>query len=174
MDVVYLRPLEPGDLERIHAWHNSEELYRSLIGQYRPCSLDTVREWLAQRCKPNERERSFAICRSSDSLHIGNIYLKDIDRSIGGAELHIFIGDPDQRGHGFGTAAVELLAHYAADELHLQRLYLQVLKENLAAIRVYQSCGFSVERVLANYCIKAGELRDVLWMTRSLVADECP
>jgi RimJ/RimL family protein N-acetyltransferase len=164
MASALLRPLQPGDLDRIHRWHNSQELYQSLVGECHSPALETVRDWLAEKCRPNPREVSFAICRSSDSLHIGNIYLKQIDTVRGDAELHMFIGDADQRGHGFGAAAIELILQYATVELGLRRIYLRVLQENVAAVRLYLRCGFSVNHDGR----EADESPGVLRMTKDL------
>jgi RimJ/RimL family protein N-acetyltransferase len=164
MDRVYLRPFRPDDLTAIYHWHNSEELYQTLIGPFRRVPIEAVQEWLAERSTPSATELSLAICRTSDSKHIGNIYLKDVDCLAGDAELHMFIGDPEERGQGFGTAAVRLMLRRVIDELHLKRVHLAVFEDNEAAIRLYRRCGFAVEATLRNQVVKNGQFKNVILM----------
>jgi RimJ/RimL family protein N-acetyltransferase len=160
---VYLRPLEAGDIERILKWHNDPALYDHLVGAYRPVTRASVETWLAQRrAAENEVNRAICLCESDE--HIGNIYLRDIDRVSGRAELHIFIGDTAHRSKGYGSAAVRQLVNHAFKELRLQRVFLLVLADNERAIRVYEQCGFEREGRLRRHVLKNGQFHDVLVM----------
>src|SRR6266511_1340668 len=110
---VYLLALEFTDLERTLAWHNDRALYATLASPFRFVSRATEEEWLRQAQAASPQQINLAICLTAPEEHIGNIYLRDIDWVARRAELHIFIGDPRQRGKGYGRAAVRLLIDYA-------------------------------------------------------------
>jgi diamine N-acetyltransferase len=162
---VYLRPLASADADAIHRWHNDSKLYSHLVGSFRRVERAAVDDWLAARQTARD-EVNLAICRRLDDLHIGNAYLRDIDRVARRAELHIFIGDREQRGRGYGYEAIRLLCEHAFSVLRLHRLYLFVLDRNAAAIRTYEKCGFVLEGRLRDHAFKDGRFHDVLVMGR--------
>jgi RimJ/RimL family protein N-acetyltransferase len=104
---------------------------------------------------------NLAICLAKQAQHIGNIYLRDIDWIARNAELHIFIGDAQQRNKGYGRVAVQQLIDYAFRDLGLYRVYLFVLADNQAAIRTYAACGLQHEGVLRGHAFKQGAFKDV-------------
>lgn len=167
---IYLRPLRPDDIDRIYQWHNSEELYRSLESPFRPVSRLAVQEWLNARLAFSLQEVNLAICSTSDFQHIGNIYLRDVDWIARSAELHIFIGNGQHRGKGYGAAAVRCILKYAFRDLGLNKVHLRVLEENIVALNIYQKCGFVVEGVLRNHVFKNGLFKNVVAM--GLLAEE--
>jgi len=169
MALVYLRALEIEDLDRTFTWHNDRELYRK-IGPFRHVSRATDEEWLRKKQAWSNQELNLAICLTSNSQHIGNIYLRNIHWVDRHAELRIFIGDSDQRSKGYGQAAVRLLVEHAFQDLGLLRVYLFVLEDNRAAIRAYEKCGFVLEGSLRKHFFSGGEFKDCLMM--GLLASE--
>jgi len=109
-----------------------------------------------------ETERNYAICRSGE--HVGNLYLRDIDRQHRRAELHIFIGDVGNRARGIGTEAMRLALEEAFGALGLQEIFLHVLATNQAAIRLCQCCGFTFDGKRTTPADKRGAPVDVLRM----------
>ncbi|HZZ81725.1 MAG TPA: GNAT family protein [Gemmataceae bacterium] len=161
---IFFRPLEMGDVDRIHAWHNDVSLFESLIGTHRPVGRAGIEEWLRKRQLYSHDEINLALCVSSDGKHIGNLYLRDINWIARHGELHILIGDSTHRGCGYGQQAVRHFIDHAFQQLGLRRLHLQVLATNLAAIHVYEKCGFVIEGRLRQHAFKNGVFVDVLVM----------
>ncbi len=162
LDSVYLRSLEPEDLERVHAWHNDPAMYESLMGTFHYVSRPTVENWLRSKCVFSDREINLAICLKSNSQHIGNIYLRDIDHVSRHGLAHIFIGESQERGKRYGQQATRMLVEYAFNELALHRVYTYVLEDNIASIRMFEKCGFAVEGKMRNHVYKRGVYRDVV------------
>lgn len=161
---VYLRALELADLDTIYAWHNDPRLYETLVGTHRYVSRATVEEWLLKRQAVSNQEINLAICVTSTSLHVGNLYIREIDWVSRHGELHIFIGDRNQRARGYGGAALALAIKYAFEGLGLRRLYLFVLEDNEPAINLYRKSGFVVEGLLRKHAFKEGRARNVVVM----------
>jgi|SRR5690242_2565693 len=81
-----------------------------------------------------------------------------------GLELAIAIFDPTERGRGIGTFAVEKMCEIAFVGVGTHRVELGVYPDNVAAIRVYEKCGFAREALLRRYIHHDGEWRDLVWM----------
>ena len=115
---------------------------------------------------------NLAICLTSTSQHIGNIYLRRIDWIARHAKLDIFLGDSNQRSKGYGQAAVRLLIKHAFEDLGLVRVWLTVLESNEGATRAYEKCGFVLEGKLRKHFFSGGRFIDLLMM--GLCADDLP
>ncbi len=75
---------------------------------------------------------------------LGSISLKDINWINRSAELGIFIGDKEFRGHGYGTEAILLLLDYGFNYLNLNSVTLALLDANDRAYNCYLKCGFKL------------------------------
>lgn len=161
---VFLRSLETSDLERTYQWHNDRTLYQHLENVFRHVSRKTEEEWLDRKSNYDPQEISLAICIKENSEHIGNIYLRNIDWIARRANLHIFIGNTEQRGKGFGLSAIRQVLRYAFCDIGLNRIMLEVLFDNSTAIHVYKKCGFLLEGTLRKHVFKDGAFKDVVIM----------
>jgi RimJ/RimL family protein N-acetyltransferase len=172
MESVYLRALELDDLERTHRWHNDPILYETLVGPFRYVSRATEEDWLRRKVASPDQEINLAICLTADSTHIGNVYMRNIDWLARHAEVSMFLGEPEQRSKGYGTAALRLLIRHAFRDLGLSRLYAFILEENTASLRMCEKCGFVLEGKLRQHAYKNGEFRDLLVVGVCSVARE--
>jgi RimJ/RimL family protein N-acetyltransferase len=96
--------------------------------------------------------------------HVGNVVLDQIDRRIGKARLHIYIGEAATRGRGVGQRAVALALALAFGPLDLHKVWLTVHAQNHAAIRAYEAAGFAIEGVHRDEFLLGGERLDELYM----------
>jgi len=140
---VEIRALKEDDAEVSWRWRNDPVIWE-LTGSRpdRYVTVDTEREWI-RSVLARKNERRFAICLPPEGKYIGNIQLTDITESK--AELHIFIGEQTFWGKGIATSASKLILDYAFNDLKLKEVYLFVNKANLAAVKVYDRCGFHRE-----------------------------
>jgi len=169
---VILRPLEAADLDRVHDWYQDELLYLDLVGPFVKRTREKAVAWMARQWLDSAyADRRLAICRSADARHVGNLYLTGIDRQAGTADFHILIGDAGDRGRGYGTAATRAGIALAFAGMGLRRLRLEVLARNLAARRVYETCGFALEAVRRRAVQKPDGWQDVCVMSRGAAED---
>ncbi len=161
---VFLRALDKEDLERTHRWHNDPELYSTLVNPFRFVSSAAELEWLQRKAVYSTTEVNLAICLRLNGEHIGNFYLGQIDWISRRAFLGIFIGNSEHRGKGYGREAMRLALRHAFEDLNLQRVFLEVLSENTAAIKLYEKCGFVVEGRFRSHVFKNGRYQDVVLM----------
>ena len=161
-----LRPHEAGDLDRYVTWINDADVTRYLGGPTRyPFSRADEEEWLAgamRRTKPPEI--SWALETLAEGRHIGNIALHAVSGESRRAGLGIMIGDKESWNHGYGTDAVLTLLRFAFDEMNLNRVYLEVLADNVRAVACYRKCGFVEEGHLRQHNFRGGRYNDTLMM----------
>lgn len=136
---VYLRPMETGDTKKIVTWRNRDFVRENFIYQ----ELFTEEghlNWIHTQVDTG-RVIQFIICLS-DGREIGSVYFRDIDREKGVAEYGIFIGEEDAIGCGYGTDAAKKALDYAFGELHLDKIFLRFLADNIKAQKSYEHAGF--------------------------------
>lgn len=154
------------DLDRCHKWHNDRTLYEMLGGSFHFVSKQSEGAWLDRKTSysASSDEVNLAMCDKETDKHIGNIYLRQINWINRHAELHIFIGDLEERSKGYGQSAVRQLLAHAFSDLGLKRVYLTVLSDNHAAIHIYKKCGFNIEGTLKDHEFKQGQWKDLTIM----------
>lgn len=108
-----------------------------------------------------EETKHFAIVDEDDE-HIGTISLKNIDFLHRKAEYAISVRG---KWHGSGVAkkATEILVKYAFEELKLHKIYLNVLSDNIRAIKFYEKCGFQFEGEFKDDLLLKGEWKTLKW-----------
>lgn len=145
MAAVRLRELKAEDLPRLHGWYQQPELWDHLVGDFvprgEPEALGYMQRWL----QPSDRELRLGIEADDAGAArlVGLAFFSPLELTVGQAELHLMIGDPQERGRGVGRQAVNLLVDRGF-ALGLRRIVLKVLASNLAAQKVYAQCGFRV------------------------------
>jgi RimJ/RimL family protein N-acetyltransferase len=164
MENVYLRALEPSDLDRMWKWHNDSGLYEMLVGAFRHVSHAAEEAWIRQKAAYSQTEIQLAICLKEGDQHIGNINLRSIDWVSRHAQVGVFIGEEDHWSKGYGQQAMRLILRHAFNDLGLRRVHLIVLDDNDRAIRAYEKCGFIVEGRLRQHAYKQGKFRDLIFM----------
>jgi len=162
--LVFLRPLEPTDVERVHGWYQDGD-FRRLMGDP-PRSLEQRRRrydaWVAER---SETVYPFVICRLEDGEVVGRLDVFEIDRVNGSAGFGIGIGDESARGRGYGTDAVNAVVDFCFGELRLERVWLVTDEDNLRAQATYRRAGFREEARHRRAYIDRGRMRDEVRMS---------
>lgn len=161
---LYLRPLEPADLDGPYAdWLNDYEVTRFLetgSAPTTPASLARYYETVA--LDPNTV--LLAIVDRETDAHIGNIKLGPIHRLHRHADLGILIGAKEMWGKGYAGEAVALMLAYGFRRLNLHKITLGVYADHPAAIRVYERAGFTIEGRLRGELFRDGGFHDKVVM----------
>ena len=141
-DKIYLRALEPEDLEFIHAIENDEAIWE-ISNTQTPYSKFLIRQYLEQAHKDiyEVKQLRLVIC-SSQHVAIGLIDLFDFDFKNGRAGVGILIKDEEDRSKGAGKEALSLLINYSFTHLDLHQLYCSVSEENSISLALFANQGF--------------------------------
>lgn len=76
---------------------------------------------------------------------VGFTELTWVSWNHGAAYMKLGIGDPDDRGKGYGSEALVLMLNYAFQELNLYRLTAIVPENNPIALHLFEQAGFVEE-----------------------------
>ncbi|MFC6200472.1 GNAT family N-acetyltransferase [Lactiplantibacillus nangangensis] len=135
---------QPEDFDEISEWYTEGSFLRNLdTAPARPLSGEELEQ--TYRNLDRQTEFYFHIRTQADDRLIGFVTLYNIEWTNQIAQLAIAIGDPADRGHGYGTEALNLMLNYGFNELNLYKVCLDVIATNHAAISVYQNSGFEFE-----------------------------
>lgn len=149
-----VRLCSPADAESMgKAWSR----WNRDMDYYRPLDSDPPRFFSAKFIKDEEEKNQekvdagsffFTVRTVQEDRLIGFTALWEISWPHGEAFVSIGIGEPEYRGRGYGTEAMQLTLEYAFEELYLWRVSLFVFESNLRGIRSYEKCGFVREGVI--------------------------
>ncbi len=143
---VRLRLIEEQDLPRTLVWRNQDHIRRWFFSS----ELLTLEQHIAWFARYQKRDDDFIfIIEEADpqagARPIGQVALYNIDWVRGTAEFgRLMIGEADAAGRGLAREATAAVVALALDQLGLQEVHLEVIPDNVRAIKIYEACGFQV------------------------------
>jgi len=148
--LVCLAPIDhEADPAIASRWTHDAEFMRLLQPDpVRPLSPAMVKKKYERIEKAAEEGKNliyFTIRLLPDDLLIGFAQLYWVEWNNGAAMIQLGIGDPEWRGQGCGTEALQLLLRYAFAEMNLHRLSARIGEYNPAAIHLFEKAGFIQE-----------------------------
>ena len=150
--MIYLRPFDILEFNRLSSWVNSKELLVRFSGP----------------------GFEFPITKTTWERHLNDssflpYFVMDVnsDEAIGYAEINLvddndvklcrlLIGDPDMRGLGLGKLLVRELIYEAIAKSNPKRILLNVYEHNTAAIKCYEATGFSINESVSRSSLIEG------------------
>ena len=139
---VYLRALEPEDLEFIHEIENDESIWE-ISNTLTPYSKFLIKQYLEQAHKDIFAVKQLRLVISSyEDLPLGMIDLFEFDFKNGRAGVGILVKEKNNREKGYGSEALKLLTQYSFTHLGLHQLYCNISEENESSIKLFTSNGF--------------------------------
>lgn len=144
-NTIYLRALEPDDLEFIYRLENNEAIWE-VSNTQTPYSRFLIRQYLenAHQDIYEAKQLRLAICKKNSFDAIGLIDLFDFDPVNNRAGVGIIIQDTEERNKGIGTEALQLLIDYAFSKLQLHQLYANIDSGNVASVSLFTNFGFEL------------------------------
>jgi len=140
---IYLRALEPEDLEFVYAVENNEAIWE-VSNTQTPYSRFLIRQYLenAHQDIYEAKQLRLAICKNDSADAIGLIDLFDFDPKNKRAGVGIIIQNESDRHSGYGKEALGLVIGYAFNQLQLHQLYANISTENSASLSLFTTFGF--------------------------------
>jgi diamine N-acetyltransferase len=142
-NTIFLRALEPEDLDVLYRWENDANLwcYGSTLTPYSRFALrDYITNALSQDIFAS-RQLRLMIVEKAGQTSIGTIDLYDFDPVNLRAGVGILI-DNAFRKQGFGAQALQLMQEYARTILLLNQLYAYVPASNFPSYKLFQKSGY--------------------------------
>lgn len=140
---IYIRALEPNDLEFVYAMENDQDIWE-VSNTQTPYSRFLVKQYLenAHQDIYEAKQLRLAICKDQDFPAIGLIDLFEFDPKNNRAGIGIVIQGNENRNQNVGSEALELLIRYAFYNLNLHQLYANIGVENVASLALFSKFGF--------------------------------
>ncbi len=139
---IFLRALEPEDLEFIHTIENDESVWE-ISNTETPYSRFLIKQYLEESHKDIYQVKQLRLVISNyDDEPLGMIDIFDFDFKNKRAGIGVLIKNSEDRNNGFGSEALQLLTNYCFTHLNLHQLYCNISEENDASIKLFSNQGF--------------------------------
>ena len=160
---IFLRALEPEDLEFVYAIENDENIWE-VSNTQTPYSKFLIRQYLknAQQDIYEAKQIRLAICKIDTAKAIGLIDLFDFDAQNKRAGIGIIIQNETNRNQGWGKEALDLLVNYSFQKLQLHQLYANIGADNVASLKLFSTFGFQEIGVKKEWNLLNGKYHDEL------------
>lgn len=159
---IYLRALEPQDLQFLYSLENNTDVWE-ISGTTTPYSKHVLKLYLenAHRDIYDVKQLRLCICNMQDKV-IGLIDLYDFDPKNHRAGMGIVILETGNRNKGVGTEAISLLSDYAFSTLNLRQLFANILEDNEPSIHLFEKLGFKKVGVKKDWIFSNGHYKNEL------------
>ncbi len=166
--MIHLRNLEMKDVPFMLEWMHDPQIQKCFQKDMMGMSQEDAQEFCrvsaenqSKKDRGDYQDIHYAIADEQDE-YLGTISLKNIDWVSGSAEYAI---STRKCVHGKGTAkeATGLMLQKGFKELGLHRIYLNVLSDNIRAVRFYEKCGFVYEGEFREHIRLEGTLKSLKW-----------
>ena len=160
-DSIYLRALEPNDLEFVYAMENDQSIWE-VSNTQTPYSRFLVRQYLenANQDIYEAKQLRLAICQDEDFPAIGLIDLFEFDPKNNRAGVGIVIQSNENRNQNIGSEALGLLIKYSFYNLNLHQLYANINIGNVASIALFTKFGFDKIGIKKDWILLDGHYQD--------------
>ena len=158
---IYLRALEPNDLEFVYAMENDQSIWE-VSNTQTPYSRFLVKQYLenAHQDIYEAKQLRLAICQDEDFPALGLIDLFDFDPKNRRAGIGIVIQSVENRKQNIGSEALALLIKYAFFNLNLHQLYANITTDNIASITLFTKFGFEKIGVKKDWTLVNSHFKD--------------
>jgi len=159
---IYLRALEPEDLDFIYQIENDEEIWEMSSTQT-PYSRFLIKQYLenAHMDIYDAKQLRLVIC-SYDDVVLGLIDLFDFNPTHNRVGVGILIAKEEYRGKGYGREALTLMINYGKTHLRLHQLYANISEDNVVSTKLFEKQGFKKIGVKKEWNLVDGSYKDEL------------
>ena len=140
---IYLRALEPEDLEFVYVIENDETIWE-VSNTQTPYSKFLIRQYLenAHQDIYEAKQLRLAICLNNSDIAVGLIDLFDFDPKNSRVGIGILIQYSENRSKGIGKEALGLLINYAFQQLQMHQLFANIDSDNKQSLQLFSTFGF--------------------------------
>jgi len=148
------------DAENVVLWRNREDINQWFFSNDHITREDHLYWYHSSR----KNRLDYMIVYKENSLPIGTVSFKNIDKVNRTAEAGKLIGDITYRGRGLAKEAFYLWINYGFEHLKLDSIYIKTYANNTANIKVNESLGFEVCQIERFFDTTQNVERDVFLM----------
>ena len=158
--MIKLRRIEFKDIPFMLEWMHDVETKTIFQNDFSTINEDMAKKFVESSF--TDENKHFAIVDDLDDEYLGTISLKNIDKKNKNAEYAISTRRKIW-GTGISKEASILLLQYGFVDMHLNKIYLNVLSTNVRAKKFYKKLGFKYEGTFKQHLFINGEFQDLEW-----------
>ena len=142
---IFLRALEPADLELLYKWENNTSLWNT-SETLSPISKFILKRYLENAHKDiyENKQLRLMIQLTKENRPVGTIDLFDFDHYHKRAAVGILIAEDTDRKKGYASEALELIGNYCFEHLNLNQIYCTISKKNSPSLELFKNAGFRI------------------------------
>ena len=154
-DNILLRSLRYSDLEFLEYIENNKANWR-FGSEEKEYTYQQFSDYIANSSVDISIAKQFRYLIDFQDTPVGFIDL--FDYTIDSVNVGIIISE-DFRNRGFGKEALDIIIDYVFGVLGVRKIYVSISKDNLASIRLFNSCNFDLinEKGDMQYFVKLAE-----------------
>ncbi|WP_172915745.1 GNAT family N-acetyltransferase [Capnocytophaga canimorsus] len=158
---IFLRALEPEDLDWLFEIENNQELWEVSETQT-PFSKYVLYQYLEDAHKDIYEAKQLRLVISTYSKeNVGCVDLFDFNAKNKRAGVGILILKPFQN-QGIGSEVLQLLEEYTRHYLQLHQIYAHINESNIASTRLFEKAGFTACGILKDWISIGNQFKDVI------------
>jgi len=166
-DKINLRPVTESDFIRFYKWHTDGEIRFQTAMHPFPVTERMETDWFEKVNNDISNKRViFVVEEIFSKTAIGYFQLTEINFINRNAMLGIVIGEKEWQGKGIGREIMELGLEYGFKFLGLLKISLLVLEQNVNAVKLYESLGFTKEGLLKEHYFFNGKRENIVFMSK--------
>jgi diamine N-acetyltransferase len=152
---IYLRALEPSDLEILYKWENDTTIWK-VSNTLAPFSKFVLEQYLVNAHEDifTGKQIRLMICLKNNSP-IGTIELFDFDPQHGRVGIGIMINGSEEN-KGYASEALNVLIKYCFEILLVKQIYCNITASNDRSLHLFKKLKFT-EIGLKKQWIKIGQ-----------------
>jgi diamine N-acetyltransferase len=173
---VFLRALEPSDIDLLYQWENNTEIWE-VSNTQTPFSRFVLEQYLSSAHQDiyTTKQLRLMVCKSLPPLpphlkntqeeeNIGCIDLFDFEPNHQRAGIGILIANKSDRRKHYASEALEVLIDYSFTILNLHQLYCNITNNNEPSILLFQKHGFEITGIKKQWIRSANSFKDELML----------
>lgn len=160
-----IRKLEMKDLKPMREWMQDNCVTANLQADFNTFTEEKVQNFILSAMEQDFESENlhYAIVDENDE-YMGTISLKNINRRDKNAEYAI-VTRRVAHGKGYAMSATRDILKLGFEKLGLEKIYLYVSINNVAANKFYRKCGFVEEGIFRKHMLINGILEDIRWFS---------
>lgn len=157
---IYLRGLEPEDLDFLYQLENDPEIWE-ISGTTTPYSKHVLNLYLENAYKDiyEVKQLRLCICNMKGTV-VGLIDLFDFDPKNLRVGMGIIVSSKVDRNKGVGAEAIGILTKYTFTVLGMRQIYANVLEDNANSIHLFSKLGFEKVGVKKDWIYTNGTFKN--------------
>ena len=147
---IYLRALEPGDLDVLYKWENDPSIWK-VSNTQAPFSRFVLEQYLVNAHEDifTAKQVRLMICEKGGKP-VGTIELFDFDPLNARVGVGIFVEEKEQ-GQGYAQEALKVLVDYCFEILLVKQVYCNISSSNEKSLHLFKKLGFVAAGLKKNW-----------------------